>query len=162
VATNSTEETLYGAGFSPLRGEPTMGGIPQPTKTVTAFTLSSGTVTARTLTAAEVLGGLLVITCNDASTCTFPTTTLLLDAMPGAAVGQSFDVDFINVGDDTITFVVGTGMSATVGNSKATVLTLGTMASKRFTIRIAGMIKYGDATNTCVLYGMGSIAAATA
>ena len=82
--------------------------------------------------------------------------------MPGAAVGQSFDVDFINVGDDTITFVVGTGMTATVGNTKASVLTLGTLASKRFTIRISGMTKYGDATDACVLYGYGSIAAAVA
>ncbi len=162
MATNSSQETLYGAGFSPLRGEPTMGGIPQPTKTETAFTLSSGTVTARTLTAAETLGGLLVITCNDASTCTFPTTTLLLDAMPGAAVGQSFDLDVINVGDDTITFVVGTGMTATVGNSKATVLTLALLNTKRFTIRITGMVKYGDATNTCKIYGFGSVAAAVA
>jgi hypothetical protein len=162
MATQSSSETLYGANFSPLRGEPTMGGIPQPLKTETAFTLSTGAGTTRTLTTAETLGGLLVINCDDAGTVTFPTTTNLLAAMPGAAVGQSFDLDVINVGDATITFAVGTGMTATVGNSKATVLTLALLNTKRFTIRISGMTKYGDSSDSCVLYGFGSVAASVA
>jgi len=79
MATNSSQETLYGAGFSPLRGEPTMGGIPLPTRTATAFTLTTGGG-ARTLTAAEVLGGLLLVNCDDAQTATLPTAALLLAA----------------------------------------------------------------------------------
>ena len=162
MATNSSQETLYGAGFSPLRGEPTMGGIPLPTRTATAFTLTTGGG-ARTLTAAEVLGGLLLVNCDDAQTATLPTAALLLAALPGAAVGQSFEFDVINSGDTTLTIAIGTGGTLTTGsNSTATVATIVAKASKRFIVRISSMIKYGDSTDGYVVYGLGSVAAAVA
>lgn len=161
MATNSSQETLPGAGYSPLRGEPTMGGIPQPLVTPTAFTLTTGGG-ARTLTAAEVLGGLLIVNCDDAQTATLPTATLLAAAMPGAAVGQAFDLDVINVGDTTLTIAVGTGGSLVVGNSKSSVATIVANASKRFTIRLTGLTAYGDTSNAYTVYGFGSIAASVA
>ena len=113
MATQSSGETLYGANYSPLRGNPTMGGIPLPTRTPALYTLTTGGG-AQTLTAADVLGGLLVINCDDAQTATLPTATLLLNAMPGATIGQSFEFDVINTGDTTLTIAVGTGGSLTI------------------------------------------------
>lgn len=162
MATNSSQETLYGAGFSPLRGEPTMGGIPQPKKypvDVITLTTAGG---VRTLTAEEVLSGLLVINCDDAQTATLPTAALLLAAMPGATTYQSFDLDVLNVGDTTLTIAVGTGGTLTVNASVATVNTIVAKASKRFTIRISGMTKEGATSDSYVVYGHGSIGAATA
>lgn len=162
MATQSSGQTIYGTGFSPLRGEPTMGGIPQPLKTPAAMTLTTGGG-VRTLTAAEVLGGLLLVNCDDAQTATLPTAALLLAAMPGAAVGQSFDVDIINSGDTTLTMAVGTGGTLLIGsNSTSTVATVVAKASKRLTVRISSMVKAGDSTDGYVVYGHGSIAAAVA
>ncbi len=158
----TTYTSPFGAGFSPLTGWNRMGQIPIPTKVETAFTLSTALGTTRTLTAAEILGGILVIFCDDAGTVTLPTATLLNAAIQGAAVGASFDFDVINVGDATITFAVGTGGTATVGNSKATVLTLALLNSKRFTIRVTGVTQQGSTSDSYVLYGAGSIAASVA
>lgn len=161
MATQSSEETIYGTGYSPLRGNPSLGSIPLPLKTATAITLTTaGGV--RTLTAAECLGGLLVINCDDAQTATLPTAALILAALPGATVGQSFDVDVVNVGDATLTLAVGTGGTLVVGNSKSTVATLVANASKRITVLITGMVKEGDASDAYTVIGYGSIAAATA
>lgn len=153
----------YGSGFSPLLGEPRMGLIPIPNKTATAITLTTaGGV--RTLTAAEVLGGLLVVNCDDAQTMTLPTAALLAAAIPSAAVGAAFDVDVVNVGDTTLTVAVGTGGTLVVGNSKSTVATVVAQASKRFTILMTAVPTPGadTSTSTYTVIGYGSIAAANA
>lgn len=161
MATQSSGETIYGTGFSPLRGEPTMGGIPLPLRTPTAITLTTaGGV--RTLTAAETLTGLLIINCDDAQTLTLPTAALLLAALPGATVGQSFNLDIINVGDTTMTLAVGTGGSLVVGNSKSTVPTVATVCSLRLIIVISSMLKQGGASDGYVVYGFGTTAVAVA
>ena len=151
----------YGTGFSPLMGEPRMGMIPIAKRTPLEVTLTTaGGV--RTLTAAEVLGGLLVINCDDAQTATLPTAALLNAAVPGAHVGASFDVDIVNIGDTTLTIAVGTGGTLVVGNSKSTVATIVTNAAKRLVIRITGVINDGDTSDAYVVYGFGSTAAAVA
>ena len=152
---------VFGSGFSPLSGFPRMGMIPVPTKTATAFTLTTGGG-ARTLTAAECLGGLLVINCDDAQTATLPTAALLNAALPGAASGASFDVDIVNVGDATLTVAIGTGGTLVVGNSKSTVATIVALASKRFTILVTGVLEQGDSSDAYTVIGHGSIAAAGA
>jgi hypothetical protein len=139
-----------------------MGMIPVVKKTPAAITLTTGGG-VRTLTAAEVLGGLLIINCDDAQTATLPTAALLNAAIPGAAVDVCFDVDIINVGDTTLTIAVGTGGTLTVGNSKATVATVVALASKRITIRITGVIQQpGSTADSYTVIGHGSIAAAVA
>lgn len=151
----------FGTGFTPMQAWPRMGGIPIPFKTATAFTLTTGGG-ARTLTAAECLGGLFIVNCDDAQTMTLPTATLLNAAIQAAVAGASFDIDVINVGDTTLTVAVGTGGSLVVGNSKSTVATIVSNASKRFTIRITGVTQQGDASDSYTVYGFGSIAAAVA
>ena len=152
----------FGSGFSPLLGEPRMGLIPIPNKTATLLTLTTagGVVTA---TAAQVLGGLFVINCDDAQTLTLPTATLLNAAIPSVASGASFDVDVINTGDSTLTVAIGTGGTlATGSNSKNTVATIVSNAAKRFTILITGVTQNGDASDSYTVFGYGSTAAATA
>jgi hypothetical protein len=157
----TTFTSPFGAGFSPITGWNRMGQVPIPYKTATAFTLTTGGG-ARTLTAAEILGGLLIINCDDAQTATLPTATLLNAAIQGAVAGASFDFDLINVGDTTVTVAVGTGGSLVVGNSKSSVATVVAQASKRFTIRVTGVTQQGDASDAYIVYGHGSIAAANA
>jgi hypothetical protein len=162
MATQSTSETApFGSMFSPLMGNPRIGLISMPQKTPLAVTLTTGGG-ARTLTAAEVLGGLLVINCDDAQTATLPTALLLNAALPAASIGLSIDLDLINVGDTTVTVAVGTGGTLVVGNSKSTVATVVALAAKRFTIRVTGVLKNGDSADSYVVYGFGSTAAAVA
>ena len=152
-----------GSGFSPNKQSPSFSGVLYPTLTPHAETLTTAGG-AQTLTAAELLGGLLVINCDDAQTLNLPTATLLNAAIPAVAAGVSFAVDVINVGDTTLTIGVGTGGDATVGNSKDSVLTIVSNASKRFIIRVTEVAteSVSGSTDSYVVYGFGSIAAATA
>lgn len=73
----------------------------------------TATVTA-TLTAAQILGGLLVGTAGtSAATYTFPTTAALETALPNTKVNQTFDLTIINLGTSSgvITVAVGTGFT---------------------------------------------------
>ncbi len=151
----------YGSGFSPLLGEPRMGLVPLPKRVATAFTLTTGGG-ARTCTAAEVLGGLFVVNCDDAQTMTLPTATLLNAALPSCAAGVSFDFKVFNVGDTTVTVAVGTGGTLVQGNSKSTVATIVAQASKEFTVLVTGVTQNGDASDSYTLFGDGSIAASNA
>lgn len=152
----------YGSGFSPLLGEPRMGLVAMPNKVATAFTLTTAGG-ARTLTAAECVGGLLIVNCDDAQTMTLPTGALLNAAIPSCQVGASFDIDIVNVGDSTLTLAVGTGGTLVVGNSKSTVATVVALASKRVTILITAVNGQAGATSdTYTVIGYGSIAAAVA
>jgi hypothetical protein len=116
----------------------------------------------RTLTAAEVLGGVLIVNCDDAQTANLPTGTLLNAALPGCSVGASFELDVVNVGDTTLTIAVGTGGTLVQGNSKSTVATIVAQASKRFVIIVTGVTQNGDASDAYQVIGMGSIAASNA
>lgn len=152
----------YGSGFSPLLGEPRMGLIPMPNRVATLATLTTGGG-ERTATASEVLGGLFIINCDDAQTLRLPTAALLNRAIPSNASGASFDFDVINTGDATLTVAVGTGGSlATGSNSKSSVATIVSNASKRFTVVITGVLQNGDSSDSYTVYGFGSTAAAVA
>lgn len=73
---------------------------------------SKNTAGAVTLTAAEVLTGIVVADCTGAGrTYTFPTAALLVAAVPGAAVGDLLRVKVINGSDaaETITLAEGSG-----------------------------------------------------
>lgn len=157
----------FGTGFSPLQGEPNMGLGPVVKTVVTAATLTTGGG-ARTVTAAELLGGLFVINCDDAQTMTLPTAALLNAALPGATAGANglgattVRFTIINTGDTTITVAVGTGGSLVVGNSKSTVATVATNASKEFIVRVTGVLQAGDSSDSYTVYSQGSIAASVA
>jgi hypothetical protein len=152
----------FGSGFSPLQGEPRSGLVPIPLRTPTYATLTTGGG-VRTATAAEVLGGLFVINCDDAQTLTLPTAALLNRAIPAVCAGASFEFDVINTGDSVLTVAVGTGGTLAVGsNSKNTVATLVALVSKRFIVYVTGVVQNGDAADGYILFGLGSTAAAVA
>ena len=156
---STTSVAPYGSGFSPLLGEPRMGLVPIPTKTATAATLTTAGG-ARTATAAECLGGLFILNVDDAQTLTLPTATLLNAAIPSCHSGAAFDIDIINTGDATLTVAVGTGGTLVVGNSKSSVATVVSDASKRFTVMVTGVTQDGDASDSYTVYGYGSIGSA--
>lgn len=137
--------------------------FPTVTPTLATLTTAGG---ARTITAAELLGGLLILNVDDAQTATLPTADLLYAALAslGVGVGTAFDFDVINTGDTTLTVEVGTGGTAATGsNSKSSVLTVVANASKRFTVIFTSVqAADGSGSNAYRLIGYGSIAAAVA
>jgi hypothetical protein len=163
MATQSSASTNpFGSSFSPLMGQPRLGtGNPIPTTTVTEDILTTGGG-ARTATAAELLGGIFVLEVDDAQELTLPTATLLNAATPAAVAGATIEFLVINTGDATLTVAVGTGGTLVVGNSKSTVATVATNASKRFLVRITGVTQNGDASDAYTVYSDGSTAASVA
>jgi hypothetical protein len=157
----------FGTGLSPIQGEPNMGFGPVVKTVVTAATLTTGGG-ARTATIAELLGGLFVLNVDDAQTLTLPTAALLNAAVPGATSGANglgattIRFTVINTGDATLTVAVGTGGSLVVGNSKSTVATVATNASKEFIVRVTGVLKAGDSSDSYTVYSQGSVAASVA
>ena len=77
--------------------------------------------TTASLTAAQVLGGMINSAPAGAVTLTTPTAALLVAGIPGAAVGDSFDVTIENTsgGANTITLAGGTGCTFRGGTSVA-------------------------------------------
>ena len=98
---------------------------------------------AEVLTAAMVVtnGGLLVGTPTAARAKTIPTGTLTCAAMPGYAVGDTFDVTFTNLAAATHALTVTAGTGATIVGSA----TVGAASSATFKVRVS-------ATNTVVWY----------
>lgn len=150
---SSATATPFGTGFSPLRGEPTMGGIPQPTTTVT--TVVAGTT--KTITAAQMLGGLVLHDPTGASNDTLDTANNLVAAMPGAAVGQSFYWDLVNIADasEIITVVAGTGGTLFTYSPASGTYTLAQNTGRRFLVQLTNVdIKGGTAAYT--VYSLGA------
>lgn len=136
---SSSTATPIGTGYSPLRGEPTMGSIPLPTVTVTTVTAG----TTATLTAAQMLGGLILHDPTGAATDTTDTAANIINAMPGAAVGQSFQFDLVNIadGNETITVAAGTGVTLATYSPATGTYTVGQNNGKRFLVIIAALPK---------------------
>jgi hypothetical protein len=144
--------------YAPTTQYARLGTLAYPTKTATLITLTTA-LGVRTLTAAEVLTGLLTVDCQDAQTATTPTAALLVAAIEGCQVGTAFDVDVINYGDTTLTIGLGTGVTKSTIATVAAVLTIVTLASKRLTFVCTNATAGSEAF---VLWAFGSTAAAVA
>lgn len=96
-----------------------------PQITVSSLTVTTGT-TPVALTAAQVLGGFLIVDTQDAGTVTMPTAVALAALIPALQVGTAFEFIVRNSGDSTLTVAGGTGgtMSGTA--------TIATANTKRF------------------------------
>jgi hypothetical protein len=143
------------ASFSPAKNYAGFTTLTYPKVTATAKTVSSGTSTTPTWTAADVLSGLIVVNCDDAGTATLPTATLLNAAINGVSVGTSFDLWIRNTGDSTLTIAAGTGGTLATGNTN-TVLTVN---SKMFKFVVTGVKKPADpsTSDTYTVYSMGAL-----
>src|SRR6185312_9465419 len=84
--------------------------------------VTSVTTATISLTAAQTVGGLLVI--SGGSTCglTLPTPASVVAAFPQAQVGQKFALEVINNNSGTATFTAGTGNTITGTATIATTL----------------------------------------
>lgn len=115
--------------YSPQQGFPNFNSL-----VYQVFTPATYPDTA-TVTAAELLGGLLIDTKNGAVTLTLPTAALLIAAIPGAAAGVSFVFYVRNTGNNTTTVAVGTGGTSVSGNT----LTVATLSTRMFLLRVTGV-----------------------
>lgn len=151
-----------GSSRTPERQSPFFSTVTLPFKTATQQVLSTagGVVT---MTPAQALQGIIPCDCQDAQTMNLPTATLLNAAIPGVQVGTSFDLDILNYGDTTLTIGLGTGITKTTIATVAAVMTIVTLASKRFTLICTGVNGQAGATaDAWVVWAHGSIAAAAA
>jgi hypothetical protein len=67
-----------------------------------------------TLTAAQILGGMLVANpSTSAASYTLPTAAAIDTALPNAEVGSTFDLNIVNIGTSSgaVTLVLGTGIT---------------------------------------------------
>lgn len=149
--------------YTPQQGFPNFKSLTYPTTTVALPVVTTAT-TPVTGTVAQLLGGLLAVDCQDTGTWTTPTAALINAAVPGAAVGVSFEVDVINYGDSTLTIGLGTGVTKVTIAGVAAVLTIVTLASKRLRFVCTGVANAADPTSSdaWVVYAFGSTAAAVA
>jgi len=141
------------------RANPYFSGVVLPKRNTDTLTVGSGGVT---LTAAQVLSGLLPTNCTDAGNVTLPTAAAINAALDGVEVGTSFDLDFINYGDSTASLVMGTGITNVSIDSEVAVLTVATHQALRVTLVCTGVaLQDGTGTDSYNFFGHGVTAAAT-
>jgi len=103
---------------------------------------SSLTVSATTVTAAQVLTGLLTQSPSSALTVTLPTSAAFLASLPGSAVGDSFVFTYINLnGTNAATIAVDSGTGTLVGAAGVALST-----SARFQFRFTSVTGSGTYT----------------
>lgn len=108
---------------------------------------SKNTAGGVTLTASEVLSGILVADCNGAGrTYTFPTAALLVAAVPGAKVGDLLRLKVVNGSDaaEAITLAEGSG-GGWDANQTATSRVIGQNTSKDVLIRLTNVTASSEA-----------------
>lgn len=144
--------------FTPTPGYARFGTLTYPTVTpVTQILTTGGGVV--TMTTTQALSGLLPCDCQDAQTITIPTAALLVAAINGCQVNTAWELDIINYGDTTLTVGLGTGVTKTTIAGVATVMTIVTLAAKRFRFQVTNITPGSEAV---VVWAFGSTAAAVA
>ena len=133
--------------FTPQQTNPDFEGLVYETRTVTTYPDTA------TVTATELLGGLLIDSKAGAETLTLPTAALLNAAVPGAQAGKSFIFYVRNTGNNTTTVAAGTGGTSVSGNT----LTIATLSTRIFLVRITAVSNSVDpaSTDTYDLYSLG-------
>jgi hypothetical protein len=112
-----------------------------------------------TLTPAELLGGLILVDCQDAQTLTLPSAALLNAGLPGVGIGSSFDVNIVNFGDSLLTVAPGAGITKVTLGGVSPILTIATLTSKQLKLICTGVAQ-GTAADAWNVFAFGSIAAA--
>jgi hypothetical protein len=72
-----------------------------------------------TLTAAQISGGMLVVTPTANATYTTPTAALIDTAIPNARAGHTFDMSLVNTAAFTTNFTMGSGVTNGGGSTTA-------------------------------------------
>ncbi len=109
------------------------------------------TATAVTLTAAQLLGGLILEDPNGgAVTATLPTAALLVAAMPDAIVGSAFEFTIRNTADAAETITVAAGDGGTASGT----MTIGQNNTKRFLVVLTNVTPSSEAYT---VYSLGTV-----
>ena len=126
-----------------LFGSLRVNGVTATTTHTKKATATGLTDAAETLTAAQVVtsGGLLVGTPTASRAKTIPTGTLTCAALKGYAVGDTFEVNVVNLAAATHPLVITAGTGATIIGSAS----VAAASSATFRVRVS-------ATNTVVWY----------
>jgi hypothetical protein len=85
-----------------------------------------------TLTAAQIVNGMLVATPTANATLTLPTAALIDAAIPNARVGSTFDLSLVNAAAATYTAAFALGAGITNGGNAVVSLAAATSAMFRF------------------------------
>jgi hypothetical protein len=136
TAGNASGGSVVLAGGAP-NGSGNAGGIRLEGVVIQKQPAPAAKTVSTTLTAAELLSGIITVTNSSASALQVPTGTALQNALPAdMAVDDSFDVSFINLGSATgiATLTVNTDITI-VGNAAVPVPTAGTESSAIFRFR---------------------------
>lgn len=133
--------------FSPQQAWARFRTLVFPQATVTTYADTA------TVTAAELLGGMVIDSKNGAVSLTLPTAAALNAAIPGVGVGCFFDFLVRNTGNNTATVVVGTGITSVTGNT----LTVATVSTRLFRLVCTGVANSGVAgsADSYDLYSLG-------
>ncbi len=109
------------------------------------------TAGALTLTAAQILGGLILRDPNgSARSDTLPTAALLVEAIQGAQVGTSFRLAIRNTADASETITVVAGAGGTISGTA----TIAQNNSKEFLVRITSIT---EGAETYTAYSLGTV-----
>lgn len=103
-------------------------------ETIMSFGSAPQTATATaTLTAAQVVGGMLLANpSTSAATYTLPTAAQIDAAVPNATVGSTFDLSIINIGTSSGTVTLSMGTGVTDGGNAAVAIAITSSAVFRF------------------------------
>ena len=136
--------------FTPSKIYPSFSSIINEQYVVTTLTTGS-----KTLTPAQVIGGLIIHPATGASTDTLPTAQLMIPAIQGAVVGSGirFIID-VGAGTATVTLAVGTG-----GTLKAASGAIATLDVREFLLIVTAL---GDENNVGATYDVYSLGTASA
>lgn len=74
----------------------------------------SVTTATVSLTAAQAIGGFVVVSGGSTCTATLPSAASVVAAFPAAAVNQRFDLEFINNNSGNLTIAAGSGIGNTI------------------------------------------------
>jgi len=99
----------------------TDGNVNEPVL-ITQSTPAAVTASGGTITAAQLLAGIVVTSNATPGTQTLPTVALLEASLVNPKVDSGFEVSFVNTGGATLTVAAGTGWS-TIGTLTASTLT---------------------------------------
>jgi hypothetical protein len=130
--------------------------IPTVTPTLQVLSTAGG---ALTMTVAQLFAGLLTPDVQDAQTWTTPTAAAIVAAIEGCQVGAAVDLDLTNYGDSTVTIGLGTGVTKVTIAGVAAVMTVLTLATKRFRFVVTNATVGSEAV---VVYVVGGFAGAVA
>ena len=103
-------------------------------ETIMSFGAAPQTATSTaTLTAAQVVGGMLLANpSTSAATYTLPTAAQIDAAVPNATVGSTFDLSIVNIGTSSGTVTLSMGTGITDGGNAAVAVAITSSAVFRF------------------------------